>query len=266
MHLLDRLLWRGIGCLPIVDAPFLSDLPVAGPAPIGAGWCGAVGGGGEPVRLEPGGLLPDLSARGPALAALDPQIRAFYEETSRFLVPVWPRWSILVRGWVWAWRWGFARRWGQLELPTRDDPALSSEIYDTGGSRIWVRRYLDERAQPTDRVLYVARFDTVVVPLEPEPCVRIALPVAGGVWAAIFRVEGSRGRLRLTQSGGRAAGPGLYLVPDGGAPRYLGAFREELELEVSDGGLIAQHQFMLLGRWCFLALRYVISGSEAVAR
>ncbi|HHO49309.1 MAG TPA: hypothetical protein ENK18_00160 [Deltaproteobacteria bacterium] len=257
-------MWWWIERLPIVDAPFLADLPRAGPAPIGAGWV-ARGASGPPRRLPEGGLLPELSTRGPALAALDPELRALYEDTARFSVPVRPRWAILARWGRIAWVWGFARRWGQLELPTRADPALSNEIYEVDGARVWVRRYLDPAGQPTERVLYVARFDSVTVPLEPDPCVRIALPVAGGLWVAIFRAQRSRGRLVLTEAGGSPGGPGLYLVPDGGAPRYLRAFREELELSVVEGGLAAEHRFSLLG-WRLLTLSYAIRGPESVAR
>ncbi len=209
-----------------------------------------------------GGLLPDLSAR---LPGLDPAISAFYEGTHAHDVPIRPRCSLPVRGLLWLWNGVFARRWRQLCFPVGGAPALSSEIYALDAARVWVRRYLDPAGRPGDRVLYVARFDTVSLPSEPDPCVRIALPVPGGMWIAIFRAEISPGRLRLTEAGGRAGGVGFYLVPDGGQPRYLRAFREELSVEVVRGGLAARHRFSWLG-WGFLTLDYAIGGAVSVAR
>lgn len=246
--------------LPAVQAPWL---PVpAGEGRIGPGWPAVwAAARGATLRREPeGGLIPDLS-RLEGADSLHPAVRAFYEHTARFSLALRARWwgGLSLPGRVWAAL--YARRWGQLELPLgrgASGLALTNEVYRSSGAdpcQWWVRRY------PDDRALYVSRYDLVDVCGEPAPCVRIAFPVPGGTWVVLFRAVLDDGALVLTEAGGRAGGPGAYLVPAGGPARYLRALREEIRVSANDAGCLAVHRLWWLGV-PFLTLSYALEPSS----
>jgi hypothetical protein len=251
------LLWTAARCLPAAPAAEWLDVPT-GDGPIGADWparwCAAVG---APLHADPnGGLLPDLAPL-PGADALDVAVRDFYLHTARFSLRLRARWTPGAAAVRWLWARLYARRWRQFDLPRHSDEPLSNEILVSGAPdacQWWVRRYPDER------VLYVSRYEWV--PVDGAPHVRITFPVPGGAWVVLFRPEIRGSGLVLTESGGRPGGPGLYLVPRGGVPRYVALLREEIAVTSADGGAFATHQFRLLG-WTFLTLAYDLELSAA---
>ena len=253
--MLDRLLWAVVGWLPA--APWADWLAVpVGDDRIGPGWparrATALG---TTLRADPdGGLLPEVSAL-PGADRIHPRVLDFYAHTARYALEVEPRWwpGLRIAGRIWARL--FARRWGQLELPMAAGEPLSNEIFVSGAPdpcRWWVRRYAD------GRTLYVSHYQIVDVDSEPEACVRIAFPVPGGAWVVLFRVACDGDALVLTEAGGRAGGPGLYLVRADGRAFYVRAFREEIRVAPDGDGSRAVHRFWLFGL-PFLSLGYVLS-------
>lgn len=261
--LLDRLLWTLVGLLPAAPPADWLRVPTdpegAGTGTIGADWparrAAAIG---ASFRVDPdGGLLPDVSSLTGA-ERLHPLVREFYTHTARFSMAVEPRWwpGTSLAGRLWG-RW-FARRWGQLELPLSAGEALTNEIWMSGEPdpcRWWVRCY------PDARVLYVSRYALLSIAGEPD-VVHITFPVPGGAWIVVFRAVVDGEALVLTEQGGRAGGPGFYLVPAGGAPVYFRPFREEIRVAPTADGCLAVHRFWFLGL-PFLTLSYEIPLSEA---
>jgi hypothetical protein len=255
---MDAVLWGLSRLFPAAPPTPWLDVPT-GDGAIGPDWPARwTGGLGASFQREPdGGLLPDMSViRG--AEALHPLVRAFYEHTGRFSLAVQPGWGPGMRlgGWLWAVL--FARRWGQLELPTVAEP-LSNEIYASGAPdvcRWWVRQYADRR------VLYVSRYELVSVVGEPDVCARITFPVPGGAWVVLFRIVVDGDALVLTEDGGRPGGPGCYLLRTGRPARYVRANREEIRVSPTDDGCRAVHRLWFLGI-PFLTLSYELPLSEA---
>lgn len=261
-ELLDGVLWSLSRLFPRVpDAAWLH-VPT-GDGPIGPDWPAQwARAHGAPLHADPdGGLIPDVSAiRG--AERLHPLVRRFYEHTARFSLVVEPRWlpGMVLAGRIWAVL--YARRWGQLELPTIAGAPLSNEIYVSGAPdpcQWWVRRYPDQRA------LYVSRYELVTVPNEPDVCVRITFPVPGGAWLVLFRAVVDGDALVLTEAGGRPGGPGFYLLRTGRPARYVRAHREEIRVSPTDGGCRAVHRLWVFGV-PFLTLSYELPVSEADRR
>lgn len=264
----DRLLWWAARLFPRAHPtesrpPVLEGVPLGGAAPIGPDWPidYARRQGTTATRAPDGGLLPGLTAlRSIDLRDVPEVVQQFYLHTARFSLALQPRWRWGLRGLGGLWARGWARRWGQLELPTAAAP-LTNELWDAGGlGTLWVRRYCELDGTPTSRALYVSRYDVVEGPT--EPLVRIAFPVPGGAWVVLFRVTETPGGLVLTERGGRAGGAGFYLVPDRGAARYVAALREEITVVEAPEGARAEHTFRWWGLH-FLTLAYELPSSEA---
>ncbi len=239
MHLLDRLIWAAARLLPAVDpAPWQAPLQ-GGPTPID---------GPDPDA----GLLPDLAALG--VTEADPAVRSFFAHTARFELPVEVAWRGPVpRALAWLWARLFARRWGQLELPTKSGAALTNDVFPDRSGAWWARRYVGTR-----RALYRARFDVVPVAGERSPRVRVQFPVPGGAWVVLFGARGEGvGGVALVEEG-RA--DGLYLVPRSGCPRFVRVVREAIVVVPADDGVRATHTFVVLGA-TVLTLTYAVRGA-----
>jgi hypothetical protein len=239
--MLDDLLWALAGLLPAAPAATWLDVPL-GEGTIGPEWPQrrAIARGAAIAPAPDGGLIPDLSVLGHA-DRVHPLVRLFYEHTARFALAVDPRWTpgFALGGWRWSAL--YARRWGQLSLPLAAGVPLTNEIYSSEGGQWWVRRY------PDDRALYVSRYEVIAIDGQPDPCVRIAFPVPGGAWVVLFRVVHDGAALVLTEDGGTAGGPGLYLLRTGRPPRYFRAFREEIRVFPTHRGCRAVHRMWLAG-------------------
>lgn len=246
MHLLDRVFWALARLFPAAPSDAPSDM-LGGPrgvGRIGAGWVERQPGG---RRLPDGGLVPDPAALGHG--ELPEPIARFYARTTSLDLRMTCRWNPAFRPAARLWEALYPARWAQLELPAFADTSLTNEVWTWGeGSRVWIRRYAG-----TDRVFFLIQYDVVAV--QGAPHIRLTFPVPGGAWAVVLRIERHGDRLVLTEAGGAPGGPGLYLLPTGGTPRYVRALREEITLSAVGGALHAVHTFDWWGIR-FLTLTY----------
>lgn len=209
-------------------------------------------------RKPPRGLVPDLddfASPDFAPAAVHPDIRAFYEQTSRFdldVRPEWPRGAALAR---WVWR-RLGRRYDQMQFPQAGEEALASRLVAVRGEadgrgdvRGWVRTRADGRA------LYVAAY--AAHRAHGQRYANIAFPLPGGSLTSVLRWEdlpGRPGGLRLTTyRHGQAGDQGVYLRRGRFTARL--PINETIDVWMDEGAPRAVHRIHVLGR-PFLAMHY----------
>lgn len=203
------------------------------------------------------GLIDSFGAFGNMSERLNPQIIAFYEETSSYDFDVWTKWEF---------GWGvfarvvdglFARRLSQLSLPM--DPmdtnrGIEGEIValrTSSGSirhRVWLRKL---RSKGT--TIYSGFYDETATPAG-ERCVKVVFPLPKGSATVIMRaIELPNGGLRLQSAGERDGDPGFYFVVEDREgilwTHYLKCFHERIDVFVDpDGVLRADHVMTLWGK------------------
>jgi len=155
--------------------------------------------------------LSDLAHEDMLPAAVEPAIRAFYENTASHDMIVRPRWRFGFRTGARVWA-AFARRMGQLQLPVRTETgsegitsrivALAPDLDGRTSPRAWIRTFPDGRA------LYVAAYATHR--MGDRAYMNIAFPVPGGQLSSILRMDlHGRGVRVSTRLGGDC---GIWLV------------------------------------------------------
>ena len=213
------------------------------------------------VPAEHAGISDDLRAYTRSdfdPAALDPQIRRFYERTSDYELEVVPRWGpgFRLAGRLWS---ACAARLGQLGLPAPDrgPESMDSRFLDIDdhldgrrGVRGWVRLW-----SRTRRPVYVATYAESVAS-NGARVMNIAFPLPGCNMTSLLHLEhdGDRG-LKLTSLGG--GDQGVYLVWRGRPLRL--PLDETIRVHPSAGGqeLSAVHEMWFCGLPS-LTLRYRI--------
>lgn len=217
---------------------------------------------------EPRGLIPDFSS----LAAPDfdparvhPEVRAFYEETSRYEMDVWSRWTGAFGPFGRLLAMVFSRRLQQLNVPLSPlDTSLgiSSEVAllvsPESGERIytaWTRQMLG-----SGNVLYAAAYSHCEIPGRIGACVKVVFPLPNGNATVFMRPDAhSDGAFSLASSGRRFGDPGFYFTVQAGDDqvwaRYLPSMRETIRVYAADAGVRADHRMTLWGAQ-FLYLHY----------
>ncbi|GAA1824676.1 hypothetical protein GCM10009812_16070 [Nocardioides marinus] len=214
--------------------------------------------GGRVLRDEPGaGLLRDLAdldGPGFSAAAVRPEIRDFYEHTSRWRLEVWVGWSPVL------WPGGelvarlFGRRLEQLALPMRSldvahgmDSAVTP-ILDAAGVQQaagWARtvRATGERA-------FSGSYSSRLLPGADRRSVHAAFPLESGNVQVFLRPDhGTDGSFHLRSLGGAFGADGAYVVAQDGGTTYAARapIRETFHLYVDDEGVLrADHDLRLL--------------------
>ena len=218
------------------------------------------------------GIVGSLDAlAGPEFdpAGVDPQVREFYEHTTRFTLDITPEWRQWVRPGYLLYRTVVARPLGQANVPMNQREALRgvrSRIdtidVDEDGSpdvRGWIRSFAD-----TGAPIYVGVYTTYRHDGRGYVSVGFPLPQASFT-ATLAPHARAGGGLRLT-SRSDLAHPGHYLTYIDRETRELTAlavhgFAEELDVYVADGQLRADHAFWVFG-FPFLVLRYRIKPKQ----
>jgi len=264
--------------LPALVARTLAPPPAPDP-PAGPPFSGLSGGGFRigPDWLDRRGLVPagagpvrglvdrleDLAAPGLDLSAVDPDVRAFYEDPDAWTFFVRARWrrAFALPGRVWV---ALARRIGQLVLPL-DRGGAWQEVRSRVGpidrardgrpdARASVRTYADGGA------MYVATYATHAA--AGVRYMNIGLPLPGGGLASVLRMASrGDGGIVLTSRPTPGAAPGdegLWLVTALGPVRV--PLHERLELAPLEAApdlvpeprpegarVVARHTFTLLG-------------------
>jgi len=210
--------------------------------------------------------LDDLA--GPDLdpASVAPQIREFYEHTTRFRLDIDPKWRAWVRPGYLLYRNTVARPLGQANVPMNQRETIRgirSRIDtitlpgdDAIAVRGWIRSFAD-----TDEPIYVGLYTTYRH--DGRGYVSVGFPVPQGSFTATLAPRSRPdGGLVLT-SRSDLDHPGHYLAYVDPDTRDLTAaavhgFAEELDVYVDDGELRAEHAFWVFGL-PFLVLHYRIT-------
>ncbi len=218
------------------------------------------------------GLSNDLSRyvrEGFQVAALHPEIRAFYEHTRDFDLDVEGNWHIPFRFGGWLWARAISPRLGQLGLPsprqTLESAALVSRIVDVDDAhdgrtqvRGWVRTWRE-----TGRAIYVAAY--AEHERDGVRYMNIAFPLPGACLTSILHLtRAGREGLQLTSRHHEHVDgdQGIYLAI--GASPYRLPMDETITVMPATGTALsagrtleARHDMWLLGLR-FLTLHYRI--------
>jgi hypothetical protein len=210
---------------------------------------------------------PDFDPKG-----VDPQVREFYEHTTRFSLDIVPEWKLWVRPGYLLYRTVVARPLGQASVPMNQREALrgirgridtiSSTRDGVVDVRGWIRSFADN-----DEPIYVGIYTTYRD--AERGYVSVGFPVPQGSFTATLVPRARPGGLVLS-SRSPLAHPGHYLTYIDATTGELTTlavpgFAEELDVYVQDGELCAEHAFWVFGI-PFLVLHYRMQRKEEPAR
>ena len=210
---------------------------------------------------------PDFDPKG-----VDPQVREFYEHTTRFSLDIVPEWKLWVRPGYLLYRTVVARPLGQASVPMNQREALrgirgridtiSSNRDGVVDVRGWIRSFADN-----DEPIYVGIYTTYRD--AERGYVSVGFPVPQGSFTATLVPRARPGGLVLS-SRSPLAHPGHYLTYIDATTGELTTlavpgFAEELDVYVQDGELCAEHAFWVFGI-PFLVLHYRMQRKEEPAR
>ena len=208
---------------------------------------------------------PDLDPAG-----IDPQVREFYEHTTRFTLDIVPQWRLWVRPGYLLYRTLVARPLGQANVPTNQRETqrgirsridtISSDDPDVVAIRGWIRSFAD-----TDEPIYVGIYTTYRHGGRGYVSVGFPLPQASFTATLLPRTRPGGGLVLTSRSD--LDQPGHYLTHMDPATSELTAlavrgFAEQLDVYVQDGELRAEHAFSVFGL-PFLVLHYRIHRKPA---
>jgi hypothetical protein len=219
------------------------------------------------------GIVPSVAElAGPDLdpAVIDPQVREFYEHTTRFTLDIVPQWRLWVRPGYLLYRTVVARPLGQANVPMNQretQRGIRSRI-DTISSaddgvvaiRGWIRSFAD-----TDEPIYVGIYTTYRHGGRGYVSVGFPLPQASFTATLLPRARPGGGLVLTSRSD--LDQPGHYLAYIDPASRDLTVlavhgFAEQLDVYTRDGELRAEHAFSVFGL-PFLVLHYRIHRKPA---
>jgi hypothetical protein len=223
-------------------------------------------------------------------AQADPEVREFYEHTTRFTLDIVPEWRLWVRPGYLLYRTLLARPLGQASVPmnqrealrgvrgridtiTRDsdgtqhpDATQDSDDSQAGDAAVsirgWIRSYADN-----DEPIYVGIYTTYRD--ENRGYVSVGFPVPQGSFTATLLPRGRPGGGLVLTSRSDLGQPGHYLTYIDRESRDLTTlavlgFGEQLDVYVEDGELRAEHAFWVFG-FPFLVLHYRMQRKPARA-
>ena len=209
------------------------------------------------------GSVDELAGPGFDPAGVDPQVREFYEHTTRFTLDIVPEWRLWVRPGYLLYRTAVARPLGQANVPMNQretQRGIRSRI-DTitvpGGDALairgWIRSFAD-----TDEPIYVGIYTTYRH--GGRGYVSVGFPVPQGSFTATLlpRARRDGGLILTSRAGDGQAGHYLaYIDPDSRDLTALAVhgFAEQLDVYVQDGQVRAEHAFAVFGL-PFLILHY----------
>jgi hypothetical protein len=201
---------------------------------------------------------PDLDPAG-----IDPQVREFYEHTTRFTLDIVPQWRLWVRPGYLLYRTVVARPLGQANVPMNQRETqrgirsridtISAGDTDAVAIRGWIRSFAD-----TDEPIYVGIYTTYRDDARGYVSVGFPLPQASFTATLLPRHRPGGGLVLTSRSD--LDQPGHYLAYIDPASRELTVlavrgFAEQLDVYVRDGELRAEHAFSVFGL-PFLVLHY----------
>ena len=270
-----RAFWRTVGRrVDLDDDHAWLRAPAAEAGVIGPSWLDAAAAavGGSVERGGERGLVPDLSVLdGPGLdaAALDPQVRDFYEHTDHWTMDAWSSWSPLFQPGGMLVEHLFGRRLQQLALPVQPldvSHGIDSEIVgivDGHGRQVaaaWLRRL-----RRTGQFLFSGAYAVRSLPGADRPSVHVTFPLEKGNVQVFLRPEvRPDGALVLSSASRAFGGDGAYVVVHGPGGRAWAArtpISEEFVVHVDDVGELRTDHELRVGRARALRLHYRMTRS-----
>jgi hypothetical protein len=253
--------------VPAEDVPFV--VPVASPTRyVGTdyvhGLARRLGGRYTPDVADIGIVASLDSLTGPSFdpATVDPQVREFYEHTTRFSLDIVPQWRLWVRPGYLLYRTLLARPLGQANVPMSQREAqhgVRSRIDTISGAdgvvsvRGWIRSAAD-----TGEPIYVGIYTTYRH--SGRGYVSVGFPLPQASFTATLLPTGRPGGGLVLDSRSPLDQPGHYLTyidSETGSltTAVVRGFAERLDVYVADGELRAEHAFWVFG-FPFLVLHY----------
>jgi len=277
----SALVFRDAQVSPLAEQVRAEDLPFVVPREsqsryVGTGYVRELAGvlGGRYVADAPDvGIVASVSElAGPDLdpAGIDPQVREFYEHTTRFTLDIVPQWRLWVRPGYLLYRAVVARPLGQANVPMNQRETqrgirsridtISPADSDVVAIRGWLRSFAD-----TDEPIYVGIYTTYRHGGRGYVSVGFPLPQASFTATLLPRARPGGGLVLTSRSD--LDQPGHYLAHTDPATRELTVlavrgFAEQLDVYVQDGQLRAEHAFSVFGL-PFLILHYRIHRKPA---
>jgi hypothetical protein len=210
------------------------------------------------------GSLDELAGPDFDPSDVDPDVREFYEHTTRFTLDIVPHWRLWVRPGYLLYHSLVARPLGQANVPmnqrdtqrgirSRIDTITSDELVVRG----WIRSFADD-----DEPIYIGIYTTYRH--EGTGYVSVGFPIPQSSFTATLLPRNrSGGGLLLTSRGDPAGHAGHYLTyidPDSRALTTLAVhgFAEQLDVFLGADGLAAKHAFRVFDI-PFLVLHYRIT-------
>jgi hypothetical protein len=205
------------------------------------------------------GLLPDFTVlAGPDFdpAAVRPEIRHFYEHTSRYRLDAWSEAAVSTRVFLQLLT-SASRGMDQLNFPVSSlelSGGLTNEVLpmiDPDGRTVrtgWLRRYVE-----SGRVVYTGLYTVAQPPGAEGPCVKVSFPLPNGSSTMFLRPEAvADGSFKLISSGKQFGDAGFYrMVGDGSAHwrvRYLRTMQESFHVFLdAQGTLRTEHIVRFMG-------------------
>jgi hypothetical protein len=212
------------------------------------------------VASADAGLIPDFDRlRGHEFepADIQPEIRDFYEHTSRYHLEAWSEAPIMTRVFLWGLTRFVSRQMDQLNFPVSSlelSNGMTSEIIpmvDRAGELCytgWLRRLASNQ-----RVIYTGLYSVGWLPETSQPCIKVSFPLPLGSSTVFLRPEAQPDRsLKLISGGDRFGQSGFYRMVDidenHWRVRYLRTLRETFHLYVDPrGDLRTDHTVRFLG-------------------
>lgn len=271
---LTRWYWRTTGRpVDIHGQESWLDAPVHSGALVGDGWLAdaAASFGGTVAEGRPGaGLVADLSSLdGETFRAADlrPEVRDFYEHTSRWRMEVWTQWTPFFQPGGELVSRLFGRRVQQLALPTRPldvahgmDSRVVTLLDGRGEQRAagWIRTL-----RSTGEYVYSGCYSTRLLPGAGQPSVHVTFPLEEGNVQVFLRPSAlPDGSLELSSPAGPFGADGAYVVvrdprrPDRGHHAARAPIHERFRVYVDGEGVLRTDHELRLFRATAVRLHY----------
>jgi hypothetical protein len=272
---LSALLFRDAQVSMLAERVAAEDLPFVVPLEsrtryVGTGYirdlAGVLGGAYTADAADVGivGSLDTLAGPGFDPAQVDPEVREFYEHTTRFTLDIVPQWRLWVRPGYLLYRNLLARPLGQASVPmnqretqrgirSRIDTISAPEQDDVVAVRGWIRSFADN-----DEPIYIGVYTTYRH--EERGYVSVGFPLPQASFTATLVPSARPGGGLVLSSRSDLKHPGHYLTYIDPESRELTTaevkgFAEQLDVYVQDGELRAEHAFWVFGM-PFMVLHY----------